>query len=684
MVKSSSGSSSFFTASKVSSADANCYVYSYDLFIGSYTRGGIQTSIKGKIGDKEVNMYQNNINFTGKDGTGTILIKAKRDAEGDFAEGEVKDNSTVAVSKTNISGWVNIRYELYTDKGVVQIYFDDEFRGETNVVYSGRMGADLYRCSMFTTSDTTALIYYDNIVVEAITKAYEAKTPVSSSTPAGDGKLPDGAGTPEVSPPDGGDEGATDTTIISGIYDFDNYQAGTSSVSGLIGKFTNGSMMILEDPRDAAGKVLYYQTYSGANEILTFTAKEIDNAKTIVLSFDMLLGTYETSSLMQIKLGTSYMLSFTAKNDVITVDDYSSTDGKVNRRVQTLMTGIDATKWHNYKVEYAVLDGMAFIKVYLDGELKAVSGNYYDQNGTNGTPAFDYTEAKFSSLSAAIFSMQLDNVTVIQSETAMEKADYTHFAHLLGAEFSYTPITAPMDYEDGEGKLPTIGDADHITASVIDDPFASDAAAAARKVLAMNIGADATCSASSAINMRLTPKNHSDDTDEDGAFVQSRGTYVFSYDFRYENLETPTAETVIADVIFDHAPSSNRSSAYWNHIMLAVSKDGTFKLKLGNDSSSPNYKYNCTGLAVNDGQWHNLRFVVEKAGADSNISVFLDDICVTYKVNCYYIADDADTNTYINDVFLRERKFSSDYSLYLDNFVFEYAGDYDVLSGFVK
>ena len=119
-------------------------------------------------------------------------------------------------------------------------------------------------------------------------------------------------------------------------------------------------------------------------------------------------------------------------------------------------------------------------------------------------------------------------------------------------------------------------------------------------------------------------------------------------------------------------------------MQLILTKNGDFNLKIANNGTTPNVGVVCKGLQLGDGNWHNIRLAVEKAGADSKVSVFVDDVCVIYRVNCYYDAVDIDTNTYINDVFFRQRKTTVDYDVYYDNFLFEFAADYDVLSGFVK
>ena len=676
-VKSKTGSSSMFTASKVSPEGANCYVQSFDLYVDAFDGGGIQTSIKGKIEGKEVNMFQTNINISANGGAGTIEIKSKRDSASDLAAGQSSAN-VVVMEKTKFSGWMNVRFELYTDLGIVQIYINDQLRGETDVVYNARMSANYYRGNIFTVSNTNCTMYYDNVVVEAVEKAYETKTPVSSNTPIGDAVTPDEPGEGGETPP------APDEPEFDGVYGFEQYQTGTSSVDQLTGKFTNGYMMIAEDSRDAAGKVLEYSTKSGANESLTFLPKTSDLAQTFVLSFDMLLLYYaKDATLAQIKMSTSYMFSFSVKNGLISIDDCSSTDGKVvGRKMQTLASGIDAAEWHNYRFEYAIIDGNAYIKLYVDGTLSAVSGNYYDQNNTNHAPAFDYSKVTFTSLSAAEFTVDLDNVTVIQSEEEMEKVDYTHYGHLLGSKFEYTPVTDAYGFENGavSGGIvgaPKIGDANYVSSSVV-----TDVKDAANKVLRVNIGASADCKATETYTNTVTPSNLDKSKDEDGNYVQGSGAYVFSYDFRYDGA-VPTADTAIADLIFNHSPKI--SSTYWNFIQLVMTKNGTLKVKMSNNKQdTPNRDFVADGGVINDGEWHNIRVIIEKRGADSVTSVFLDDVCVIYRLNCYYDNDDTEANSYISSVLWRQRKASFDFAVEIDNLYFEYAGDYEVLSGLVR
>lgn len=436
VVKSSSGSSSYFITSKLSPSDANCYIFSHDLYVEAFSGGGIQVSMRGKIGNDEVNMYQNNINVSVKNGKTYLTIKAKKDAEADLAAGETSDSKTVVIESTEISGWVNIRYELYTEEAKMQIYFDNKCVGETDLVYSSRMSAEVYRCGIFTTSGTNAVIYYDNVVAEAICREYAERAPIK----------------------------------------------------------------------------------------------------------------------------------------------------------------------------------------------------------------------------------------------------------VLGAKFNYSPITAAKDFEDGVIKGGIINNHtidQNSTASVMENPFTEDVGNAVGKVLKMSISKDS--SASQPITNKIVPANLTKAQDEDGNLVEKHGTYVFSYDVRYDNLGTVASDTVITDVIFNHGPDSNRSKSYWNFFSISLDEDGKFKLKVNNNQKgTPNRDFVCAGLDLGDGKWHNLRFVVEKAGADSVTSVFLDDVCVINRLNCYYISDDTEANTYLVDVLFRQRKMAFDYDVYYDNIYFEYAGDYDFISDVVK
>jgi hypothetical protein len=261
---------------------------------------------------------------------------------------------------------------------------------------------------------------------------------------------------------------------------------------------------------------------------------------------------------------------------------------------------------------------------------------------------------------------------------------------VLGAKFNYSPITAAKDFEDGvinsgivsEHKIDSESTS-CVTASVVANPFVQNVGNAAGKVLFASIGKDA--GSNNPLTNRIVPANLAKEKDSEGNFVEKHGTYVFSYDVRYDNLGTVGSDTVITDVIFNHGPDSNRSKSYWNFFSINLGADGKFKLKVNNNQKgTPNRDFVCTGLDLGDGKWHNLRFVVEKAGADSVTSVFLDDVCVINRLNCYYISDDTEANTYLVDILFRQRKMAFDYDVYYDNIHFEYAGDYDFISDVVK
>ena len=119
--------------------------------------------------------------------------------------------------------------------------------------------------------------------------------------------------------------------------------------------------------------------------------------------------------------------------------------------------------------------------------------------------------------------------------------------------------------------------------------------------------------------------------------------------------------------------------------MLAMTASGALKIKMvGNKEDTPNRNFAQEFSVINDGEWHNIRIIAEKLGADSVISVFLDDVCLIYRLNCYYDSADVDANSYVSTVLWRQRKTTFDYAVELDNLYFEFIGDYDVLTGLVK
>lgn len=194
---SKAGNTTTFTASKLSPDGANCFVFSFDLYIGKTTSGVAQFFIKGKTSAGSVkNIFQTNTVIRGDEGVGTIEVKSKRDFANDLGTDTAVANTDI-VSKTNVSGWTNIRYELYIDKGEVQIYYDNQFVGETNIVYTCNLDSVMSTCGFYTDYGSNCELYIDNVVAEAVIKEFTNPDRIKhfDNVPAQSDKFPGGVTT---------------------------------------------------------------------------------------------------------------------------------------------------------------------------------------------------------------------------------------------------------------------------------------------------------------------------------------------------------------------------------------------------------------------------------------------------------------------------------------------------------
>ncbi len=430
----SRGNTEIFTVSNQSPKNANCHVYEFDMIASATGTSVMQIGIRGKEGGDNRNIFQASIYIRGDfmRENGTLTIKSKNDSPSIEDYKDLSKNPEYAfhnksiIPEFNVYGWVNIRFEVYPAENIAKIYVDNEFRAEVASVYSINAHYDYTNAHLFTTAGSNMTMYLDNVRAESIIKKYYTETCDDIDAPAGKDYDPS---------KDYGSSGDTpsvpeDTTpAFSGIYDFQSEQIGTFNTEGMSGEFTVGYSIVSDNPENAAQRLLVYRTLSGASETVSFASggKNITETKTLIAEWDLSMKSINTvGELLNIKIGSAYLMTLVADStSSYSVYESSSTKSYLAQTHKNLLkSGLDVENWYTVRVEYAVFDGRAMIKVYLDNQLLTVSDNHLNEMGNVFAPLMSYSALTMTSVADADFNMRLDNISAIRSSEVMSKADY--------------------------------------------------------------------------------------------------------------------------------------------------------------------------------------------------------------------------------------------------------------------
>lgn len=409
--------SMIFTASKDSPAGANCHVLEFDMLIGEFS-GTLQISINGSYSGNEQKIFSTNCSANTSKGTFTISGKTEK----------VSWPGTI-VGATPIKGWVNVRFEYYKDKGIMQVYYDGEYRGESDFVWNeANKGASLSYATFYTTRDTNCEMYYDNVVLESIKKEYVKGTAPAAGTPAGSEKdeTPgQGGGTNPGTPgtPDTPDTPVTPPVVTepyTGYTNFENYQTGTFAIPGFgltKNTATSAYAMVMEDPRDAAGKVLEFYANGSKNRlVIDINENEEETHDKMSVSWDMYFSDIATSSTYQIFFGTNgeqaaYAIQMTVSTaGKISLRDINTTSGSAPYRKETFIADL-AAGWHSFRLDYVIDGDTCAANIWIDGYYITTSTNFYNYYGTRVTPDMIYDQVRISSTGGTNAHMWLDNVS---------------------------------------------------------------------------------------------------------------------------------------------------------------------------------------------------------------------------------------------------------------------------------
>ena len=167
-----------------------------------------------------------------------------------------------------------------------------------------------------------------------------------------------------------------------------------------------------------SSSVLSLSSFKGKNDIISIKfPTNMKNATCYTSSYDIMITPKPTNSsaaLVQIRFGKAYMLTlyYEKSGNRIRLTDASSTGA--GNKTTNLGVYANAGEWFNLRVEYYVGDvDSVCILVYLNGNLCAVSDNYYGSKVDGQpmpTPATTCTGITYQSLNAAAVDIKLDNV----------------------------------------------------------------------------------------------------------------------------------------------------------------------------------------------------------------------------------------------------------------------------------
>ena len=404
------GNKATYSASKLSPEGANCYVFEFDVLIGESTAGEVQTAFNGIITKPDgttqaVSLFQTNIYFRGNMEEGTVRLLSKRNEAASLnsyldpnAEATVSNNGTEIVPTVDVDGWLNIRFELYTDKNLVQVYYDDEFKGETDLVYTHQMSALLTDASVYTTFGANCELYFDNIIVEAIDKEYTEKT--------------------VVKPSDGRESGAyyNDASISSSVkYDFNDI--GSVTTDNILHSGTVYGNQI----EDGAWSFTQRSKFALINSGLKTGTKYVFETDFYMASATSSIASEQIGWLgMSSNMGKdtqflAFGLYYTAdSNGAVKSVDLKDANGTV---VATLTTD----KWHNISIEYTPINEYTGeVAVYLDGEKQITyTAKGYGNKGTVSNASYECLSVELRSAARIGFTpnIKFDNTIITALES---------------------------------------------------------------------------------------------------------------------------------------------------------------------------------------------------------------------------------------------------------------------------
>ena len=220
----------------------------------------------------------------------------------------------------------------------------------------------------------------------------------------------------------------------------------------------NGGFEVITDTAEGSkrGRIFKIESVKGIYNAVRISAPGSSfSSQCFVFEGDICVPTSSADYAIRMRMSDAYALAFKVSDGKVNLWDVSSSG--TPRQETDLGIAIDLGEWFNLKVEfYKGAHDTVRIKVYINGELSAVSDNYYDQYGkkiTNGagTPATVYSYVSFSTMADLNTTLLLDNLMCYRTSARYEP--YTDTENPLWVNVDAPdPGVKIYDFEDSENE----------------------------------------------------------------------------------------------------------------------------------------------------------------------------------------------------------------------------------------
>ncbi len=202
----------------------------------------------------------------------------------------------------------------------------------------------------------------------------------------------------------------------------------------------NGQLTVVEKPGaeygDYAMQINHYSTHLGGGyEVVPFLSQSgARNANCFVYESDIMVQSYGdngenrgAATLAQLLIQPAvYMIGIETTDDGKVFLNEASSNTWSKAKYQDLGVRFEVGEWFNIKIEYYIGDhDTVRIKVFINGDLIAITDNYYDANGVKitgtGKPANTMDSLSFVMVSSATSEILVDNAAVYKSDAEYKR-----------------------------------------------------------------------------------------------------------------------------------------------------------------------------------------------------------------------------------------------------------------------
>ena len=179
------------------------------------------------------------------------------------------------------------------------------------------------------------------------------------------------------------------------------------------------AIQVVEDGR--GGKAVQISSINGVNDSINVYAGSRVTAKScFVFEADLRLDSSATAYPIQIFMGDAYMLTIRKEGGKVAIVESSSSSSSASKDNNLKLTP-ELGEWFNLRVEYYVGTAETVrIKIYYNGELAAVTDNYFDKSGAKLTgtsdPSTVYENAQIFVVKAGVCTLLVDNVRAYKTD----------------------------------------------------------------------------------------------------------------------------------------------------------------------------------------------------------------------------------------------------------------------------